>query len=289
MLNEARRHLPTGSQTHSRPLKQSLLIMSCYRSLPILSLTYKQSKEITMNTVISEKHFKNSSARLRKRFEAAGEIISHAQSLQELSNILFEKPYEEIKATILSQKTSKKNEQNTVIILQADAESILVVNGEYITCDFPGTDMNMGHSNLFQMGVNLANQHNTVLQHFPVPISDIEDFETDDIIKRAEKMGYFNSEPSLFKTLLMNNDLIFIVNGNREPYNLDGDWIEKVEEEGEDAVVWHMEHQSGFEQYEFFITFKELCEAQKIDEKTWVIKNKISHDITINIELKIYQ
>ena len=242
-----------------------------------------------MNTAMSEKHFKNSSARLRKRFEAAGEIISHAQSLQELSNILFEKPYEEIKATILSQQSDQKNAENTVIILQADAESILVVNGEYITGDFPGTDMNMGYANLSQMGDSLAHQHKTVLQYLPVPIADIEDFETDDIIKRAEKMGYFKSGSSLLKTLLTNNDLIFIVNGNRESYNLDGDWIEKIEEEGEEAVVWHMEHQSGFEQYEFFITFKELCEAQKIDEKTWVIKNKISHDKAIDVELKIYQ
>jgi hypothetical protein len=242
-----------------------------------------------MTASITEKHFKKSSVRLRDKYLSMGTEITHSQSLQELSNILFEKPYEEIKATVLSEKTSVKETRDTVIILQANEESILVVNGEYITGDFPGTDLNMGYNNLFQMGLSLAMQHNTFLQHLPVPIRDIEDFETDDIIKRAEKMGYFENERSLFKTLITNNDLVFIVNGNREPYSLDDDWISQVEEEGEDALVWQMETEKNSNKYEFYINFKELCEANKINEKTWIISNKISFNETCNVELKVYQ
>lgn len=242
-----------------------------------------------MNTVMSEKHFKKSSARLRKRFEAAGETLSHAQSLQELSNILFAKPYEEVKATVFEKTPNQQSDLNCVVVLQAGGENILMVNGEYVTGDYPGTDLNMGIKNLLQMAEGIANEKGTSIKHLPVPIEDIEDFETDDIIKRAEKMGFLTNEESLLKKLLLNNDLIFLANGIQEPYCMDSDWVEKVEEEGEDAVVWHMETERDFDKYEFFITFEEMCNAKKVEKNTWIINNKISHDESIPVELKIYQ
>ena len=244
-----------------------------------------------MVTSITEKHFKNASTRLREKYRAMGTKLTHSQGLQELSSILFQKPYEEIKATILNSNGEKNgnNTKNTVVILQAAEESILVVNGEYVAGDFPRTDMEMGYKNLWLMGQSIAKEKNTHLVHLPVPIYDIENFETDDVINRAEKMGFFNPEGSLFKTLLTKTDVIYMVNNIQNPYPMDGEWMEQVEEEGEDAVVWHMEMEKDYEKYEFYVTFKELCEAKKVDERTWVIPNKINVNETCYIELKLYQ
>lgn len=243
-----------------------------------------------MVTSITEKHFKNASTRLREKYLSMGKSLTHSQSLQELSDILFQKPYEEIKATILNSNGEKKNDnKNTVVILQAAEESILVVNGEYVAGDFPRTDMEMGYKNLWLMGQSIAKEKNTHLVHLPVPIYDIENFETDDVINRAEKMGLFNPEGSLLKTLLTKTDVIYMVNNIQNPYPMDGEWMEQVEEEGEDAIVWHMEMEKDYEKYEFYVTFKELCEAKKVDERTWIISNRINMNETCDIELKLYQ
>lgn len=65
----------------------------------------KIEKEIEKDneTKMTKKHFKSASKRLRESLKEDGVEVSHTQALQRLAEILFNKPYQELEKTILSE------------------------------------------------------------------------------------------------------------------------------------------------------------------------------------------
>ncbi len=217
------------------------------------------------------------------KYKEENPSLTYTQALQKVSVILFDKPYEEIKKTLLD----KQQEKNSVIIVEYGSESILTLNGEYVSQCCVGTDMEIPISKLESMAESLACANNTKYHRVFLPVVLKDSFETEDILSLAKYMGYFN-EQNIFDEI-ESSDTTIIVNDMLSPYKFDGDWENEIadsvesDEDYRDFCLWHIETEKGYDKYEFFISFKELCEAKQINNNTWIINYE---NLDLKVEIK---
>lgn len=94
-------------------------------------------------------------------------------------------------ASILGQDPNQKNQ---VIILQYKYESILIKNGEYVTGNYPGTDLCVTDQQFLTQAQSLAITSDCALKVVILPHTLPEEYETEDIMVLARQMGYITSE-----------------------------------------------------------------------------------------------
>lgn len=229
--------------------------------------------------LLTIKKIKNSAKRLKTIINEIEKPINYNQALQIQSQSLFAKSYEEIKETILKEKTENTYNQ-PVFIFVYQSESIVVFNEEYVTQTNIGTESEISYKSLYSMAESLAAINNTSVVKNSLPHVLNEDWEVEDVILLAKKMHFFNQH-NIF--LELESDCKIFINDMHCPYALNGDWESEIEdnEDGENMCVWYpeMTHFDSF--YEFFISFKDLCDAVYSDG-TWLI---LQNNETIAIEI----
>lgn len=241
---------------------------------------------------IDHARLKEMSARLAKHLIKKGcppEIVKHQSSLQSLSQSLFGKPYEEIRETLLADKAQDVTTAHNVTVLHYGSESLLMCDGNYITGRYPGTDMEIPLRTLLDQGHTLAAQHTTTLKEVTLPAILSPDYETDDIINLALKMGFMKDHPSIFDyfdAMDSGKERLFIYN-NYCGYSLNGYYYGELEiaaendEDPDETVIWMPEYDSEGERHEYFITFGALCKATTQDGgRNWLIQQP-DHDVLI--------
>lgn len=155
------------------------------------------------NISINEKQFKTASRRLSqfvKDRNDEGRPVSHAWMLEALSQALWQKPYGEVKATLLqdnpashTEVPSSLNKAGRVHILKYGNEEILLLDGEYVAGNYPGTDLETPEFVIREQAETLARSHGTFVKTVVLPEVLPEEYETDDIIKLADRLGYQNA------------------------------------------------------------------------------------------------
>ena len=222
---------------------------------------------------ISEEHFKKSAKRLKSKLLTVGTELSYNQCLQMLSQSLYSKPYEEIKATLFENTES----DNFVVVLKYGSEKILTLNGEYVSQLNIGTEIEETENALFSTAESLAIQHGTSVKTVDIPEILGDEWDTHEVIDLAEKMGYFQHKTTIFD-LLEDHDNHILINGSKNYYRMDGDFVDEMincyDDDPLGTIVWHPElFNSEGEKLEFYISFEELCNATTKDGKQWIINS----------------
>jgi len=115
---------------------------------------------------------------------------------------------------------------------------------------------------------------NIVLVELPLIINP-ELISFTSIIDLAKKMGYFKHDKTIFD-LIEDSPKTFI-NGLSTTYILDGDWVERMNEDYDyDTTIWTIDISKGGNLYEFYFSFNELCNAQLIDQSWFIEDTEIS-------------
>jgi hypothetical protein len=202
--------------------------------------------------------------------------------LEALSQALWQKPYGEAKNTLfLSQSRSEKKGENRagrVHILHYGQEVILVLDGEYITGSFPGTDLETPFKAIEAQAQSLAGAHDSFVRQVVLPEVLVDDYETDDIIRLSETLGHFRYDRPLIDCI-EGADAIH-VNGEHCPFGLDGDFegdfsgsveMNGFERSLQGHAVWHPEIDSQGDHYEFFFSLADLGRAVEINPGEWSV------------------
>lgn len=211
--------------------------------------------------ILTEDKIKKSAKRLKNLIENK----NYNQCLQLISQSFFSKSFEEIKKTLLNDN-SKKN-QNKVFLIHYNNQILLTLNNLYIL----DLNSNISINDIYSEANKLAEDYSCLVNKIYLPLLFGDQVTSaDDILSLTKKMGYFDNKETIFDLLNKNNIKIF-VNDIHCPYTISEDWHDKCFDEGEEACIWFIEMQEGFEYYEFFITFKELCNAYTEDYITWFI------------------
>ena len=133
---------------------------------------------------------------------------SHMQLLNAICDGLWGKHYEEAKATLMAandvDNAGQDHEvvQPKVHLISYGDETILAVNGRYVLGDFPGTDLETPWETMAASAQELALQHECPVTEVDLPKILHEDYETEDIIDLARRLGYFRYHKPLFERLL---------------------------------------------------------------------------------------
>jgi hypothetical protein len=219
--------------------------------------------------LLTTQKLKNSAKRLKKDLNNKGLSINYNETLQMQTQSLFCKPYEEVKETILKEKKEKLS--IPVYCLHYCSEIIVICNDHFITQLNLGTQSEISIDSLLSIAQNTASMNNSIVTNVHLPEILNEDWENEDVLLLAKKLGYTSDEQNIFIDL-ENHNKIFI-NNIHCPYGLNGEWESELNgnEDGEDMCVWYPEMQEGFDLYEFYFSFKDLCNAKYKDGK-WIIE-----------------
>ena len=258
-----------------------------------------------LSVKVDNSQFKAMAKRFREQCSLRGIAMNNQSALQIVAHTLLGKPYEEIKATLLDTATPAEQAPYSVCVLHYGSESLLLLNGNYITGCYPGTDLEIPLRTLLDQGHTLAAQHNTVLKEVHLPAILAPDFETDDMIRLAERMGELKPHPSIFDCFEMvdSGKKTVLIDDNKGVYSLNGDYLGELEtaaendgdylgeletaaENDEDpfsVTVWMPEYYDNEGQFfEFFVSFAELCDATTNDNgQTWSVPNGKDHFLKI--------
>jgi hypothetical protein len=241
--------------------------------------------EPTLIFDVTEEHFKASAKRLKTTLvDVASTTIGHAKSLQILSKSLYNKPFEEIKETVLKKdnkvnnqevaSVSKTENRNHVILIDIGNEHALFVNGEFETATYRGCKNEISTNRIFDIANNVANNLSTNLEEAFLNIDDYFDgeFEFDDlkVIFNIEGLITSNDFELINK---LDNLNISIINGDICRYAANGEWRSEFFSENEtinlEHVVWMPENDNKSRFYGF--SLNDLMNAQKINVNTWSI------------------
>lgn len=231
-----------------------------------------------LTLTLDEARFKEITRRLTDTLAQKDITLKHQSALQAMSQALFGKPYEEIKATLLLD--SAPAQASNVTLIHYRGESILMLNGRYITGAFPGTDLETPYPILESQGHALASSHDTTLKVMTLPEILAPDFETDDVIALANKMGFLSAHPSIFEMFdrVDTGEKAIFLDDMHCPFSLNSDYYSELEsaldEDGseDDVTIWMPEMSTNEGFFEFFVTFGQLCQATTDDNgKTWVV------------------
>ena len=132
---------------------------------------------------------------------------SHMQLLNAICRGLWGKTYEEAKATLIDQPQQQTrdaaadNAAPAVHLITYANETILTLNGEYVTGDFPGTDLTVPYDTLVAQAESLANAHDSTGKEVVLPRILNEEHSASDIVDLARRLGYFRHREPLIEAL----------------------------------------------------------------------------------------
>jgi hypothetical protein len=233
---------------------------------------------------LTEDRLKTAAKYLKKEVALrTGEKMAHTESLQLISHALFSKPFEEVKA--LMARVSKFDHQfsgfNPVTLYGYGSEVFLVNGSEYVNMLCIGTDMEISFETLRNEAENLSRALGfdpESVRQIALPEILSDEYETDDVLKLAEYLGYTRFDRILLDKI-ESADFIFI--DDREcKYRLNDDWIGTVASavEGQGIFcsectdpIWFAETHEGHDLYEYFFTLSDIVNAKEVAPNEYVI------------------
>lgn len=244
-----------------------------------------------MSITVSEKQFKSSAKRLKSLLDnQLTDKFSYNQCLQLLSQSLTDKPFEELKETLFNEKNKTTTNFSTVVILHYGSEAILTVDGAFVKQLCVGSDMEISFYELYNVAKIMANEKNMTIREFNLPQISYDDWQIDDIINLAEKLGYFKYEKPLIDVIEDSQTIIFnnVFTGEFiAKNNLNGDWEQEFDDpEDLSDVIWFLEHTTeDYRFFELYFTLKNIGNAVKIKGKNnqWLLKDDDGHEFTITL------
>jgi len=231
---------------------------------------------------LSEARLKTAAKHLKKELTAlTGEKFGHAESLQLISQALFSKPFEEVKALMAQCETADavqpvSNAFNPVMLVSYGSETYLLNGADYIGMMAVGTDMEIPYRALYQQAVSLSvalGFEEDALRLIDLPEILPEDYEIDDLLKVVEALGYTRYEKPLIE-LIEEKASAALIEGHYTPYLLDGDWVGEAANEEDgclSATVWHAECKESYEMYEFFFSLGDIGRAERVSDDEWLV------------------
>lgn len=238
------------------------------------------------NVIFTESKFKKMAHRLGREQRKAGVELPHQSVLQMLSRAIFDKSYEEVRATSFVPDTpvslpvapAVKESAPVYTILEYGQESILLRNDEYVTGNYPGTDLSVDGRIFFENAKAMAVVSGGTLVVERLPEILPEGFEVDDVINLGKKLGMLNPFDSIYKRIERGG--VIKIDGRLTEYSLNGDYLTEVEiafDEGEaplDVCIWMPETVDKLCLHEYFFTLGILAQAKTSDAgKTWLVDN----------------
>jgi len=170
------------------------------------------------------------------------------------------------------------NKASSVLLLSYGSETVLTLNGQYVCSQGPGSDMEIPFAALSAQAVSLANQHGCTVSQVELPELLGEDWEIDDVLELAGKLGYFRYEKP-FVHLLSGTPLTVIYDGVAQVESLDDDHMDAIRcdiDSGEPwrdvferKLVWSPDFSKGFTSCELFFSYGELGRAEEIRPNVW--------------------
>lgn len=236
------------------------------------------------NVIFTESKFKKMAHRLAREQRKAGVELPHQSVLQMLSRAIFDKSYEEVRATSfvpdtqVSQSVAPAGKENAPVctILEYGQESILLRNDEYVSGNYPGTDLSVDGRIFIENAKSLAASLGASLIQERLPEILPEGFETDDVIRLARKLGMLKEHDSIFN--LIEGSGVIKIDGKVTEYTLSGEYLSDVEiafgngESPFDVCVWMPETADKLGLHEYYFTLGELSRARTSDAgKTWLV------------------
>jgi hypothetical protein len=150
---------------------------------------------MTVKLVMTEEKIKAGTKRLIAELELAGvcvDALGYNKALHVFSKALFDKPYEEIKATCFDKLEVDGKEHHSVYIFGCGSNDILVVDGIYYGATNPGTDMEIPYHALDAMAESRASSLGVRVYKVTLPsILNSEPESDDEWVDLADEMGYF--------------------------------------------------------------------------------------------------
>lgn len=225
---------------------------------------------------LTKESFKAAAKRMKSELAKRGLHVQSQSALQVLAKALYDKPYEELEATILTKSSKGKcaqsfNEQYT--LLNYGGESILLKGLEYVTGNYPGTDLHVNESNFYGNALTISGNN---LKEVDLPVILMDEHETDDVIDLAVGLGLIEGYPTIFDAIEKSQS--FTIDGTTCQYGVRGDYMQDMEianSSGEnplDVNAWMPESIDQLHLAEYYFTFKELSQAKTEDGgKTWSV------------------
>jgi hypothetical protein len=234
-------------------------------------------------------------------------ILSNNDLLQKISQALFSKSFEEIQKTIFTDNEIELNSEidttilnhssaQKVIVLSYGAEKLLMINGELESA----THIYVGDEDEKTFKEILKEAEYEALERDCLPFKEVtipeilgDEWDYDDIIELANKMGYFKYENTLFD-LIESPNYIFI-NDQHSPFGLDNNWVKEIVSEHVcnydigNSTIWHIEifSDNSDDFNEYYFTFNDICNATLNKNKTWSINEYNKKENIINIVFKL--
>jgi hypothetical protein len=239
---------------------------------------------------VQKARFKKMCNRLKTELAERDIKLSHQSALQVLSKVMFGKPYEEAEATVLKMKaTGKTDALNKVAVytlIRYGSEEILLKGDEYVTGNYPGTDLYVNPSYFYDQAEQLSNGE-LITEQLPRILGD--EYETDDVIALAKSLGMLNGHCSIFSAI--ETAKAIKINGLPCDYKLNGDYLDEAEVEYEndgdpmELCVWTPETYESGKSHEYYFTLENLASASTQDKgKTWHVK-MLDTDLSVAIEV----
>jgi hypothetical protein len=149
---------------------------------------------MTVKFVMTEEKIKAGTKRLIAELELAGvcvDALGYNKALHVFSKALFDKPYEEIKATCFDKLEADGKEHHSVFIFGCGSNDILAVDGVYQGATNPGTDMQIPYHALDAMAKIRASSLGVMVRKMTLRNIPREPESNDEWIDFAAEMGYF--------------------------------------------------------------------------------------------------
>lgn len=227
--------------------------------------------------VLTEKKLKAAAKRLPEELSAAGVDVSdlgYAKTLDILSKSLFGKPFTEVKATLLavSSEPEGKEIQPAVVEIEHGSNIILAVDGAYVCATNPGTDMEIPYYALADRAASHAAEYGVGVGS--ADLSGLCEFadSDDEVVRMADKMGYFRPEGSFFEAL--DNAELILVDGLNNDITLHLNWKELVSgsdhPDGQEIWLVRTYETDASEPNIYVFTFGDLCRARKQGD-CWIV------------------
>lgn len=242
---------------------------------------------------VSEKAFKNSARRLNALLAEMGLDLGRAKTLQLLSQAIYTKPFEEIKATVLAENpgenTGTAKPKDVVYLVEAFGEAMLFVDGEFVTATYDGTDMEQPYA-----AIKAQAERESIRLGCQVIETDyngsLVDWEYEELANAFLALGVIErNAPCMIREIesMKNGALIdgeFFVK-----YGLNDDWRSEFldEDSGVDfgATIWMPEaHSADGNFYEWFVTAEQMLNAEKVNG-VWHVKLDDQPNYTMKVEI----
>ena len=248
-----------------------------------------ESKPVELYSV-SEKAFKNSAKRLREALSGMGLEINHAKTLQVLSQAIYAKPFEEVKATTLKEAPGLVNEdidcsKHEVALIEALGELMLFVDGDFVTSTYDRTDMEQSSRSVMDQAEREAERFNTTVSEGVFSKEgELGEWYYEDLSPIFTALGLLNAhKPSLFGEI--ENGSAFEVDGLLTHYGLDDDWRANFADSGYDLETgcWNIEVSNDDGLYEFFFNVENLVNAKKQTDGSWSVTDIDGESIVVRV------